>query len=141
STYQKPGALVLLGREALHHGVISGGCLEAELLQRAQPVFDSGGAVLVYFDTRSDEDLVFGSGTGCRGRVHLLLLPQPRSAPLAQALRQATHDDAVLAVKLALDGEAVGTGEAAIAGKESAIVQRAWQWDASGAASSSTAVH
>ena len=141
STYQKRGALVLLGREGLRHGVISGGCLEGELVQRAQAVFDSGRAALVDFDTRSDEDLVFGSGTGCRGRVHLLLLPQPRSAPLAQALRQATHDDAVLTLKLALEGEAVGAGEAAIAGKESATMQRAWQWDAGGASSSSTAVH
>ena len=137
STYQKPGALVLLGREALHHGVISGGCLEAELLQRAQPVFDSGRAALVDFDTRSDEDLVFGSGTGCRGRVHLLLLPQPRGAPLAQALRQAAHAGATLILKLALDGEMIGAGDAAIAGPESSGGQ--WCWDASGAARSAAA--
>ncbi len=133
STYQKPGALVLLGREALQHGVISGGCLEAELVQRAQAVFDSGRAALVDFDTRSDEDLVFGSGTGCRGRVHLLLLPQPRGAPLAQGLRQATLDGAALTLKVALEGEAIGAGEAVIAEKESTIAQPQWQWDAGGA--------
>jgi xanthine dehydrogenase accessory factor len=139
STYQKPGALVLLGREALHHGVISGGCLEAELVQRAQAVFASGRAALVDFDTRSDEDLVFGSGTGCRGRVHLLLLPQPRGAPLTQALRQALQDGASLTLKLALDGAAIGAGEAVIAGKESADRQREWRWDAGGAAQTATA--
>ena len=139
STYQKPGALVLLGREALHHGVISGGCLEADLLQRAQAVFDSGRAALVDFDTRSDEDLVFGSGTGCRGRVHLLLLPQPRAAPLAQALRQATNDGAALTLKLALEGDAIGAGDAVIAETESTNAQTKWQWDASGAAPSAAA--
>ena len=137
STYQKPGALVLLGREALHHGVISGGCLEADLLQRAQAVFDSGRAALVDFDTRSDEDLVFGSGTGCRGRVHLLLLPQPRGAPLAQALRQATNDGVALILTVALEGETIGAGEAAIAEPESAKGE--WCWDASGAAQSAAA--
>ena len=139
STYQKPGALVLLGRDGLRHGVISGGCLEGELVQRAQAVFDSGRAALVDFDTRSDEDLVFGSGTGCRGRVHLLLLPQPRGAPLAQALRQATHDGAALTLNLALDGDAIGAGEAEIAGSESTITRRDWQWDAGGAPRSATA--
>jgi len=133
STYQKPGALVLLGRETLLHGVISGGCLEAELLQRAQAVFDSGRAALVDFDTRSDEDLVFGSGTGCRGRVHLLLLPQPHGAPLAHALRQAAHGGVHLTLQLALEGEAIGAGEAIIADAESSIGQRRWQWDTAGA--------
>jgi xanthine dehydrogenase accessory factor len=139
STYQKSGALVLLGRETLHHGVISGGCLEAELVQRAQPVFDNGRAALVDFDTRSDEDLVFGSGTGCRGRVHLLLLPQPRGAPLARALRQALQDGASLTLKLALEGAAIGAGEAMITAEEYTATQREWQWDAGGAAQTTTA--
>jgi len=133
STYQKPGALVLLGRETLHYGVISGGCLEAELVQRAQAVFASGSAALVDFDTRSDEDLVFGSGTGCRGRVHLLLLPQPHGAPLAQALRQATLEGVPLTLTLALEGEAIGAGEARIAGHESSVAAREWRWGTNGA--------
>ena len=140
STYQKPGALVLLGRDGLRHGVISGGCLEGELVQRARAVFDSGRAALVDFDTRSDEDLVFGSGTGCRGRVHLLLLPQPRSAPLGRALREATRDGAALTLKLALEGDAAGAGKAQIGGNESTSIQRAWQWRADGASRSATAV-
>jgi xanthine/CO dehydrogenase XdhC/CoxF family maturation factor len=139
STYQKPGALVLLGREELQHGVISGGCLEGELVHRARAVFDNGRAALVDFDTRSDEDLVFGSGTGCRGRVHLLLLPQPRGAPLAQALRQATHDGASLTLKVALEGEAIGAGEAPIAEQDSTGAQRAWQWNGAGAPGSAMA--
>ena len=132
STYQKPGALVLLGRDALRHGVISGGCLEAELVQRAQSVFDGGRAALVDFDTRSDDDLVFGSGTGCRGRVHLLLLPQPPGAPLAQALRQATHESVTLHLQLALEGAAAGSGDATIVSK-STMPHRKWHWGEGGA--------
>jgi len=60
STYQKPGALVLLARGGLRHGVISGGCLEPELERRAAAVFASGRAALTEFDTRTDEDLLFG---------------------------------------------------------------------------------
>ena len=129
STYRKPGALVLLDRAGLRHGVISGGCLEPELERRAQDVFASGRAALVDFDTRSDEDLVFGSGTGCRGRVHLLLLPLPSGAPLPHALRHASEAGHALELSLALAGDVAGSGCAAVAGAASAT----WTWEAHGA--------
>jgi xanthine dehydrogenase accessory factor len=95
-------------------------------------VFDSGLAALVDFDTRSDDDRVFGSGTGCRGRVHLLLLPQARGAPLAQSLRLATQQGMPLQLRLVLDGLAIGSGDATIAAS-STMQQREWRWDAGGA--------
>jgi xanthine dehydrogenase accessory factor len=106
-------------------------------VQRAQAVFESGRAALVDFDTRSDEDLVFGSGTGCRGRVHLLLLPQPPGAPLAQALLLATQSGASLRLQVALDGEGPGAGNATIAAN-STTAPCEWHWDASGAACAAT---
>ena len=135
STYRKPGAMVLLDRSGLRHGVISGGCLEPELERRAQDVFASGRAALVDFDTRSDEDLVFGSGTGCRGRVHLLLLPLPPGAPLPQALRHAGDCGDALDLSLALAGDAVGSGCAVVAG----TAPETWAWDMHGAARSAIA--
>jgi xanthine dehydrogenase accessory factor len=131
STYRKPGALVLLDAQGLRHGVISGGCLEPELEQHARAVFAARRAALAEFDTRSDEDLVFGSGTGCRGRVHLLLLPQPPSAPLAQALRRAVQEGAMLHLELDLDIGAPGAGVAHI-DANSTMPQRNWRWDACG---------
>jgi len=131
STYQKPGALVLLDRHGLRHGVISGGCLEPELEQRAAAVLAGGRAAVTEFDTRSDEDLVFGSGTGCRGRVRLLLLPQPPQAPLAEALRHCTHGGAALVLQLALEGDAVGCGSARV---ETTEVPPQWHWNATGGA-------
>jgi len=102
STYQKPGALVLLDARGLRHGVISGGCLEPELELRAREVFIGARATVVEFDTRSDEDLVFGSGTGCRGRVKLLLLPQAARAPLTEAFFKWRNLRLVLVVLLGL---------------------------------------
>jgi xanthine dehydrogenase accessory factor len=137
STYQKPGALVLLDRRGLRHGVISGGCLEPELECRAQAIFAGGRAALVEFDTRADEDLVFGSGTGCRGRVHLLLVPQPAGAPLAQALREAVHEGALLHLALTLSGDECGAGSAQRA-PNSATTQHQWLWDARGITSAAS---
>jgi xanthine dehydrogenase accessory factor len=134
STYQKPGALVLLDRGGLRHGVISGGCLEPELERRAQATFADGRAALVEFDTRTDEDLVFGSGTGCRGRVHLLLLPQPPGAPLTQALREAAREGAVLHLVLTLNGDQSGAGSAQQA-PNFATAHDQWLWNARGSAS------
>jgi xanthine dehydrogenase accessory factor len=131
STYQKRGALVLLDRNGLRHGVISGGCLEPELERRARDVFAGGRAAIADFDTRSDEDLVFGSGTGCRGRVHLLLLPQPPQAPLARALHQAVTGSTALSVRLQLGGLACGAGSAHVA---AVVPPPGWHWDAAGVA-------
>jgi xanthine dehydrogenase accessory factor len=125
STYQKPGALVLLGTSGMIHGAISGGCLEPELEDRARAVQRSGRAETIEFDTRSDEDLIFGSGTGCRGRIHLLLLPQIPGAPLTRALNRLLADGGVLDVGISIAGSEVGSGQAS-------IQDESWSWGRDG---------
>ena len=75
STYRKPGALALVGENGVHVGVISGGCLESGVEVLAREALQAGAPRLTVFDTRGDDDLIFGSGSGCRGRMHLLALP------------------------------------------------------------------
>lgn len=75
STYRKPGALALVEEDGAHTGVISGGCLEPGVEALARDAMRSGAPRLVVFDTRSDDDLLFGSSSGCRGRMHVLALP------------------------------------------------------------------
>src|SRR5262245_4418071 len=65
STYRKPGALALVGADATHVGVISGGCLESGVELLAREAMRAAAPRLAVFDTRSDDDLVFGSGSGC----------------------------------------------------------------------------
>lgn len=74
STYRKAGALALHG-DGVRHGVLSGGCLEPALERVARAALACGDAQLVELDTQSDADLVFGSGSGCRGRMRVLVLP------------------------------------------------------------------
>jgi len=125
STYQKPGALVLLGAQGMIHGAISGGCLEPELEDRARVVVRTGLAQTIEFDTRSDEDLIFGSGTGCRGRIHLLLLPQGRGAPLTRALNRLVAAGGVLDVGISTEAGDLGSGQAVLNGTS-------WAWGADG---------
>ena len=125
STYQKPGALILLDRMGMRHGALSGGCLEPEVEERARRVSDNRCAEVIDFDTRSDEDLLFGSGTGCRGRIHLLLLPQPPDAPLTEALERLASSAGPLELALVVEGPATGSGSATLIGET-------WQWGRDG---------
>jgi xanthine dehydrogenase accessory factor len=137
STYQKRGALVLLDANGLRHGVISGGCLEPALEHAAQEVHASGRAASVDFDTRSDEDLLFGSGIGCRGRVQLLLLPLPPKSPLASALFAAMDLGSTVELSLAIEGTHAGAGYATFAAKYT-MQQSTLGWDAFGHAAGLT---
>ena len=74
STYRKPGAMLLIAGDGEYAGLISGGCLEGDLGERARAVIASGRATLVTYDLRNSEDLVWGLGLGCEGAMHILLL-------------------------------------------------------------------
>ncbi|MCI4568213.1 XdhC/CoxI family protein [Lysobacter sp. CFH 32150] len=76
STYVRPGALALFGGGA-QVGWLSGGCLEPEIAARAEVVARDGRIEWMDVDTRDDEDLLAGSALGCRGRLHIALLPLP----------------------------------------------------------------
>src|SRR5215469_5996316 len=86
STYRKPGAMLLIAGNGEYAGLISGGCLEGDLGERARAVIASGRAALVAYDLRSSDDLVWGLGLGCEGAMHILLLrvgPHEEWQPLA----------------------------------------------------------
>lgn len=72
STYRRPGARMLFTRNGWVAGSISGGCLEADMLQTAWDRTEHG-PVLVTYDSTANEDIVWGFGLGCNGVVHVLL--------------------------------------------------------------------
>jgi xanthine dehydrogenase accessory factor len=75
STYRKRGAVALVTDDGHRIGVISGGCLEAGLETLGREALARDAPCVMVFDTRSDDDLVFGSGTGCRGRMRVVAVP------------------------------------------------------------------
>ncbi len=81
SSYRKPGARLLTDGEQVLRGSLSGGCLEGEILARAQDVLKDGEPRLLRYDLRGDADLVWGTGMGCEGVLDVLverILPQAR---------------------------------------------------------------
>ena len=83
STYRKPGAMMLIAPGGDFEGMISGGCLEGDLLEHASAVFESGEPAFVTYDMSADEDLIWSLGIGCDGVIHLLLQRLDRDAELA----------------------------------------------------------
>jgi xanthine dehydrogenase accessory factor len=71
SSYKKAGAMMLIEPDGTPHGLISGGCLEADVAEHAMAVFDTGHAVAVNYDL-SDES-IFGLGAGCDGSIEIVL--------------------------------------------------------------------
>jgi xanthine/CO dehydrogenase XdhC/CoxF family maturation factor len=73
STYRKAGAQMLLAADGSAAGLLSGGCLEADLMERARIVLEGGEATVVEYDTRSSDDILWGIGLGCEGAMSILL--------------------------------------------------------------------
>ena len=75
SGYRLPGARMLIDRDGNSLGTLSGGCLEADIVERVKHVLESGEPSLVTYDTTVNENSVFGLGMGCRGVSRVLLEP------------------------------------------------------------------
>jgi xanthine dehydrogenase accessory factor len=75
SAYRRPGVRMLITETGQTTGVLSGGCLEGDVCERAFKVIDSGKAIVIKYDTTSDQDIVWGLGVGCKGIVRVLIEP------------------------------------------------------------------
>src|SRR5580765_1709940 len=73
STYRRIGARLVALADGSHVGAVSAGCIETDVVLRAARVRFSRTAELMTYDSRSPEDLVWGSGSGCPGVTALLL--------------------------------------------------------------------
>lgn len=75
SGYRMAGARMLIEADGRSIGTVSGGCLEADLLERAKQVRSTGVPTIISYDLTKDERSVFGLGMGCQGVVRVLLEP------------------------------------------------------------------
>lgn len=76
SAYRRPGARMLILKDGTSSGSISGGCLEAEVVQQALAAIESDTSTVHVFRLGED-DHISGFGLGCGGDVHVLIEPEP----------------------------------------------------------------
>ena len=77
SSYRRPGAKLLIRDDGSMLGNVSGGCLEEDLRERARTVIASGKPEAVHYETGGDENVAWGLGLGCNGKLDLWLQPAP----------------------------------------------------------------
>lgn len=73
SAYRKEGAWMLFKEGESSIGMVSGGCLENDLRERAEELFHTGKSELISYDMSSEDDMGWGRGVGCNGIVSVLL--------------------------------------------------------------------
>ncbi len=106
SSYRKPGARMLLSQDGRRAGTVSGGCLEAEVTQRAWWLTSDGPVVERYSTAEEDGERPYGSG--CGGVIFLLLERRQTAAPLLTALTAAFNQRKPLAIATILEGPQIG---------------------------------
>jgi xanthine dehydrogenase accessory factor len=84
SAYRRPGARFAWLTDGRRAGGISGGCVEEDLLEHAREVATTGVARHVSYHTNADGEALWGVGTGCDGRLDIILEPLD---PVAELLR------------------------------------------------------
>lgn len=73
SAYRREGSKMVITSNGDTFGLISGGCLEADVIEVAKIVFQEQKPILKRYEL--DEDLVWGLGLGCPGIVNILIEP------------------------------------------------------------------
>jgi xanthine dehydrogenase accessory factor len=122
STYRKAGTSMLITGDGEARGLLSGGCLEIDLVEHARAVLGTGAARLASYDMRGEDDRLFGIGSGCEGAMHVLLQrvgPSECWQPL-EAIAARVEAREAGAVAIVVDGSAAGRGWWAGGGNASA---------------------
>ena len=116
STYSKAGHRILIAANGDFQGLVSGGCLEGDLAERARGVIAANEPVAISFDMRDEADDLWGLGVGCNGLIRVFLQPltaasdyQPFAA-IAQRLLAVELGAVATVIAGAADGTDLVTG-------------------------------
>ncbi|HZG59236.1 MAG TPA: XdhC/CoxI family protein [Anoxybacillus sp.] len=87
STYQKTGAKCFISEDWKLTGLLSGGCVESDIIEHAMKVLETGKPTVIHYDFYGDDDIVWGLGIGCNGKMNIFLQPylptkQPEKATI-----------------------------------------------------------
>ncbi|WP_162341815.1 XdhC family protein [Paenibacillus paridis] len=74
-SYRKAGATMLFIIGGKQIGSISPGCLEHDLMERAEEVWTTGRFSCIDYNMNQDKDVIWGEAIGCGGEIRLLLEP------------------------------------------------------------------
>ena len=73
SAYRKAGAHMLINEYGDYHGLLSGGCLESDIVLNARKVMQTKQSRTVVYDSFDEDGIAHKIGIGCGGKVYILL--------------------------------------------------------------------
>lgn len=118
STYSKAGAQMLINADADFQGMLSGGCLEGDLAERARQVLESATPQAVTYDLGLNDEELWGLGVGCDGLMRIFLQPVRKETgyePFASMARAYAGDSLeVAAIVLESDNDRIKPGGALV---------------------------
>jgi xanthine/CO dehydrogenase XdhC/CoxF family maturation factor len=109
SAYRRPGARAVLPVGGDPIGSLSPGCLEAELLDDARTVAETGTPALREFDLTGSDEIELGYGKGCQGVVEVFLEPASTASGFASRLGAVRRERVAQALLTILDGGRAGS--------------------------------
>lgn len=119
STYSKAGTQMLITGDGDFQGMLSGGCLEGDLAERAARVSAGGVPETVSYELGGADDELFGLGVGCDGTMRIFLQPMrsPGYRPFA-AVADCVQGESPAVLATVIEGAgALSTGLSALYGQ------------------------
>ena len=58
-----------------YFGLLSGGCLEADIVLNARKVIENNITLTLVYDSNDEDDITFKFGLGCGGKIYIMLQP------------------------------------------------------------------
>ena len=123
STYSKAGAQMLIDRHGDFQGMLSGGCLEGDLAERAREVLRSGQPQSVTYNLAQSDEELWGLGVGCDGLMRIflqLLSPKSGYEPFASMRAAYAGDTVETAATILHSGDErvpAGSSQVSVAGR------------------------
>ena len=115
SAYRLPGSKMLMTSAGQMYGTLSGGCLEADLYEWAEKVFETNQPLLHRYDLSDTE--IWSLGIGCKGNLQFLFLPISSTDSLWVCIQHLLQQEEPFT--LIVDTE---TGNSAVLGEDSSIL-------------------
>ncbi|WP_042353794.1 XdhC family protein [Bacillus rubiinfantis] len=75
STYQKTGAKCFIAEDGRLTGLVSGGCVEGDMKEMALDIIEAEKPRIIHYDFQDENDLIWGLGLGCNGKITIWLEP------------------------------------------------------------------
>lgn len=113
STYQKEGAKCFKAEDGKLIGLLSGGCVESDIIEHGEMVLATGVPKIIHYDFRDEGDQIWGLGVGCNGAIDILIelydpAGHPENSDYMKQIFTASHPFTIATVTKAKEESRLG---------------------------------